>query len=263
MKHRLVLLSAILALSLSPSAHAQATSAPAQALGSVVQTVKGGISLAKQFISIISDPSQLLAQISDFTAPLTEGLSTFLLGDAQSQDGTFSLGAISNIIGQDSSDPFAVFQKLEDYPISSGVLFSPYSDSAFADGTNFSTSAKIAFTEGFAKNSLDKKAQARAKQLGEGIKSAVEQSSQLADDAQGLDVTQDVMKLIAQQNEQNTALLGHLGITAIKQEQSTQVANLNFAQANKELSSQNRAREVDIAAQSSDLYRAMRQFDDK
>ena len=71
------------------------------------------------------------------------------------------------------------------------------------------------------------------------------------------------MKLIAQQNEQNTALLGHLGIAAIKQEQSTQVANLNLAQANKELSAQNRAREVDIAAQSSDLYRAMRQFDDK
>ena len=36
-----------------------------------------------------------------------------------------------------------------------------------------------------------------------------------------------------------------------------------LAQTNRELAAQNRARQVDEAAQSADLQRAMRQFDDK
>jgi hypothetical protein len=246
MKTRNFLLSALIALSISvlpftaPPAHAQNVGDVVNA----VKTIKGGIStFQKLFTDIVSLPNQLFSQATDLLSTVTSGFSEFLLGTGT--DDTYSFGPqLTSILGDDISDPFEAFKKLE---VSSAdtELLNPYSSDAFQDRQNLVANAKGAFVEGYAKQSLDKKGQNRAKKLGEGVKQTAEEAAQCADDAQGLDVTQDVQKQIVCQNTaiaSNTALANLLGI---KSDQNAQVANFAHAQTNKELSKMNMSRQVD------------------
>lgn len=249
MKTRNVLLSALITLSISmspltvPPAHAQSIGDAVSA----VKTIKGGIStFQKLFTDIVSLPNQLFSQATDLLSTVTSSFSDFLLGTATDGTGsTYSFGPqLTSILGGDISDPFEAFKKLEASSIDTELL-NPYSSDAFQDRQNLVANGKGAFVEGYSKQSLDKKGQNRAKQLGEGVKQTAEEAAQCAQDAQGLDVTQDVQKQIVCQNTaiaSNTALANLLGI---KSDQNAQVANFAHAQTNKELSKINRSRQVD------------------
>jgi hypothetical protein len=208
-----------------------------------VKTIKGGIStFQKLFTDIVSLPNQLFSQATDLLSTVTSGFSDFLSGTDTND--TYSLGPqLTSILGADISDPFEAFKKLEASSIDTELL-NPYSSDAFQDRQNLVANAKGAFIEGYAKQSLDKKGQNRAKQLGEGVKQTAQEAAQCAEDAQGLDVTQDVQKQIVCQNTaiaSNTALANLLGI---KSDQNAQVANFAHAQTNKELSKINMSRQI-------------------
>lgn len=108
---------------------------------------------------------------------------------------------------------------------------------------------------------LGEMGQAKLKQELNGIQSAATQSAAAATSAQGLNVTQDVMKQQAQITAHHSALLGSIAVDSKQQRIDTALSNLNLTNISRSLDEQNRTRRVDRTLAASKLLQTASQLE--
>jgi hypothetical protein len=104
-------------------------------------------------------------------------------------------------------------------------------------------------TRASADATLSKDGQQLTKEQVEKTQSSIEQVQTDATAAQGEVVTQNVMKRIAQQNVQTSAILGAMRTDGLKLQQSQNLSNLNLTNISRSLDGQNQARQKETVGQ--------------
>ncbi|NJL63071.1 MAG: hypothetical protein HC903_16115 [Methylacidiphilales bacterium] len=98
-------------------------------------------------------------------------------------------------------------------------------------------------------STLSKKGQQFTKQQVEKTQTSIEQVEDSGEAAQNEVVTQDVMKRIAQQNNQIAGILGAMRTDALKSKQSQDLANLNLTNISRSLDGQNQTKQKEVVGQ--------------
>jgi hypothetical protein len=239
--------------------------APAQAqaanpVGDVLKTAVDITQIVGQFQQLVTSFEQYFAGIGDF---ISQGVTESLSGitDAYLGNSSGLPAVISEAISAADGDPLQARLNLQKVTIDPNVRFNPFNSNPASDAQFFASQFDADYTRFYANSSVGKQGQDRFKKSIQLVSDAVGSTEKASTEAQGLDVTQDVMKKMADEMKQQALLAGVSAASLMKIDQSQNVGNSNLADINEHLNIQNTREQTESSNTTNHLLRATRQSD--